>query len=1117
MTQKKKHYKDSKVSQEKDKVTKMTVTFKNDSKQSAVHVRPFSVKTDASVEEKDNDTSKNFKQRKVDKALSIEKEHYKMYKDGKHWVAAKVATAATIALFSTAILGTIGGGKVNADNVNPANASPTATLTATASSDNKAETTSTQSDTTKTDTNANVSAQAEKTANTDTKTADNSNNQQVSSTKAQSNVATTDTKTAATASSTAQQSSSSTKQTKSTDSSNGGNSTTTQSQGTDNGIKVDVPHQDLTNAVDKAEQTGVDVTQDPTQHQTTTADKSNEVQDQIKNDYANQTSQIEDATKKQEAVNAAKDTANDHSKLDQAVNDAKNNGVNVVKDNDKTVSGSTDDANKVKDEVNKDYQSQIDEINKANEDYKAALDKYNEEMKKYDNTGLAMNGVDSATIKQELQLNKSPNATISFEKLTNDASFTIGKPSYSSSGCDSKQALVIVANSKNGISGDIAKLTYDNINGSYKGKKISKIVATYSNLQAGTGITHTDNYDNSNGNPYLRIYSDPTDGFWYMNSNGVTVTYQYYDENGNLIILDDSDAYMTVGSLNNSNGSTTSKEHLEEATLDSAGKAIALKGSSVSAHDKTLYSDKNNDANQKEWDVTGSDKAYYGSGVFALSGSSVKMTFSTKNQDSQNPTVWVQMSTTIPQTPEKPEAPTVHYHYDVADVPNAKASYHLTDLSVTPQNHKDVEAGTVTGDTSASINNGTVVAGDKLTFPCTNSNLPANRVDDMKEYVIVDNLDKDVKYTGYKAELDGKDVSDQFIPTLSKNSDGTWTVKLTAKQSLLDQMNADKSKEFVVPTVDIYGEALNDNSEIDNSIQTIINGHTIQSNTVKVHTPAMNPTKDVVQDVGNQTSINNKNLTVGQYYKYELNSSERPANYDGTTSEWGGTDKLDTEHIEFTGNWQVFADHDFQLADGTVVKKGTDITKYFTMNYNNETGEFSLEANKDFLDIMNLPVNKKTAQGWTAFIYCKAIKDGEVLNTWTETMNGKVRKSNTVKNQIVSPKKTTTTTTPSTPTPQKEVTKTVTKTVTVPQKETPQTVTVKKEESATPAPQEQAVSPQPVLATVAPVKESAPVQTEKQAMPQTGEKENNEAALIGLTMLGVVGSMALGMRRKKRY
>ncbi len=49
------------------------------------------------------------------------------------------------------------------------------------------------------------------------------------------------------------------------------------------------------------------------------------------------------------------------------------------------------------------------------------------------------------------------------------------------------------------------------------------------------------------------------------------------------------------------------------------------------------------------------------------------------------------------------------------------ASYQLTDLMVTPSNHKDVTAGVNQGKDTASINGKTVDKGDTLTYPLTNS------------------------------------------------------------------------------------------------------------------------------------------------------------------------------------------------------------------------------------------------------------------------------------------------------------------------------------------------------------------------------------------------------------
>ena len=527
------------------------------------------------------------------------------------------------------------------------------------------------------------------------------------------------------------------------------------------------------------------------------------------------------------------------------------------------------------------------------------------------------------------------------------------------------------------------------------------------------------------------------------------------------------------------------------------------------------------------------------------------------------------------------------------------------------------------------------------------TNLPAGRKEDVKSYQAVDKLDPNFDYTGYRAFLGSTDVTDEFTPTLVKGQDGQWTLTLTANQALLSAMNKDKSKDFIVPTIDIYGKAIKGGTTVKNSyvekinnsswtsntvsvytekpgtpvktvdnaagqdadngnvergdslvyhvsmdltntpkdtvltpstiqkglwesdqmpagvtvntsgirvnsadgkditsdfdityqngtvkvaakdpaaiikeyggtklnitIPTTVNdnftgdikntaiqntfGNETESNTVVDHVPPMAPSKDVVVDLGNQNSLNGKSIALNSTFDYKLNSSTRPADYVGQTTEWGGKDMIDVKHDEFTGQWQVIADHPFVLKDGTTIKAGSDISKYFTMTFNNKTGEFDIEANKDFLDIMNLPANKKTAQGWSVFFQCKRIATGTAHNVWTETYNGKPVKSNTVTTTTPEPKKPATPATPA-PQPQKVV-----------EKQAPVAPAKPAPAKATPAPA------QPVLATPAPVKKTpAP---EKQVMPQTGESENDEGAIIGLAMLGAVGTMGLALKKKR--
>ena len=588
------------------------------------------------------------------------------------------------------------------------------------------------------------------------------------------------------------------------------------------------------------------------------------------------------------------------------------------------------------------------------------------------------------------------------------------------------------------------------------------------------------------------------------------------------------------------------------------------------------------------------------------------------------------------------------------NIPNTAKENHFGDDANTnqvivyvPAPKKDVVAGTVQGTSSASINGEDVVAGQKVTFTLGTTPLPAGRKEDVKSYQAVDKLDPNFDYTGYRAFLGSKDVTDEFTPSLVKGQDGKWTLTLTANADMLKQMNADKSKAFTIPTFDIYGSAINSGVKIQNTytehinnesynsntvsitttpketpVKTVTNatgqdadngnvergdsliyhvsmdldgmpsnmvltpdtiqkglwvsdkmpngvtvntsgirvnsadgkditsdfdityqngtvkvaakdpaaiikeyggtklnitipttvndnftgdikntaiqntfGNETESNTVVDHVPPMAPSKDVVVDLGNQNSLNGKSIALNSTFDYKLNSSTRPADYVGQTTEWGGKDMIDVKHDEFTGQWQVIADHPFVLKDGTTIKAGSDISKYFTMTFNDKTGEFDIEANKDFLDIMNLPANKKTAQGWSVFFQCKRIATGTAHNVWTETYNGKPVKSNTVTTTTPTPKKPATPAKPA-PQPQKVV-----------EKQAPVAPAKPAPAKATPAPA------QPVLATPAPVKETpAP---EKQAMPQTGESENDEGTIIGLAMLGAVGTMGLALKKKR--
>ena len=330
-------------------------------------------------------------------------------------------------------------------------------------------------------------------------------------------------------------------------------------------------------------------------------------------------------------------------------------------------------------------------------------------------------------------------------------------------------------------------------------------------------------------------------------------------------------------------------------------------------------------------------------------------------------------------------------------------------------------------------------------------------------------------------DKDGKAVDKAMFNLTWDNEKGAWTLNVKDPQAFLKQYGGQKLAILFFATAkkDVTGDIYN--KAVQNSF-----GQIVETNTVVNHIPEMNPHKDAVISVDKQGSLDNHEIALGDTFNYKLDSSIRPANYGGITSEWSYTDKLDTEHDQYQGQFKVYAKRNFQLADGTLIKAGSDISKFFTATYDTQTGEFKVSANQDFLAIMNLDVNKATEQGWVAYVNVKRIKSGEVHNTAEESYNHEVLKTNTV-----------TTTTPEPPAPKQPV--------------APQVPTRPKE---TPQVTPQVTQAVPTSYQAQITKAPTPV-ANKSALPQTGENDDAILAILGIT-LGTIGTMTLAGAKKKR-
>ncbi|MFB0762998.1 LPXTG-anchored aggregation substance, partial [Enterococcus faecalis] len=394
-----------------------------------------------------------------------------------------------------------------------------------------------------------------------------------------------------------------------------------------------------------------------------------------------------------------------------------------------------------------------------------------------------------------------------------------------------------------------------------------------------------------------------------------------------------------------------------------------------------------------------------------------------------------------------------------------------TVVTHTPDDPKPTKA--VHNKKGEDINHGKVARGDVLSYEMTwdlkgyDKDFAFDTVNLATGVSFFDDYDE-TKVTPIKDLLrvkdsKGVDITNQF--TISwDDAKGTVTISAKDPQAFILAYGGQELRVTLPTKV-----KANVSGNVYNSAEQNTFGQRIKTNTVVNHIPKVNPKKDVVIKVGDKQSQNGATIKLGEKFFYEFTSSDIPAEYAGLVEEWSLSDKLDVKHDKFSGQWSVFANSNFVLADGTKVNKGDDISKLFTMTF--EQGVVKITASQAFLDAMNLKENKHVAHSWKAFIGVERIAAGDVYNTIEESFNNEKIKTNTVVTHT--PEK------PQTP-PEK--------TVIVP-----------------PAPKTPQAPVEPLVV------EKASVVPE---LPKTGEKQNVLLTVAGslVTMLGLAG---LGFKRKK--
>ncbi|MFC3928802.1 SspB-related isopeptide-forming adhesin [Streptococcus caprae] len=234
------------------------------------------------------------------------------------------------------------------------------------------------------------------------------------------------------------------------------------------------------------------------------------------------------------------------------------------------------------------------------------------------------------------------------------------------------------------------------------------------------------------------------------------------------------------------------------------------------------------------------------------------------------------------------------------------------------------------------------------------------------------------------------------------------------------------------------------------------------TDTVVNNVPKLDPKKDVVIDLSHKDqSLDGKEIALNQVFTYRLQGAHIPAHRATALTDYRFSDDYDETHDQYDGVYQAYLMTDVTLADGTVLKSGTEVTKYTLQTVDTTSGQVSISFDKAFLTSIS---DDSTFQA-DVYLQMKRIAAGEVENTFSHVVNGVTITSNTVKTTTPEP-----VIPPTPPTPKSEVPGTPIPTPVLPQ------------------------TPGPVA-----------------SLPQTGET----TSLLGLVGGGLMLGLAYGAYRKK--
>lgn len=223
------------------------------------------------------------------------------------------------------------------------------------------------------------------------------------------------------------------------------------------------------------------------------------------------------------------------------------------------------------------------------------------------------------------------------------------------------------------------------------------------------------------------------------------------------------------------------------------------------------------------WDSEGNPNQWYGAIVGKITSPEISLNIGA----SKRGVVWFAFNSDIKAmaAPPKPVEPTPPTPPTEPEKPTIKATYHFDILYTKPQLEKKV-----LDENNNDIDTNTVKTGSVVKFALNTTAFPAGHE---KITSVVMN---DVLPEGYKLNLEEtKKASPDYEVSYDE---GTRTLVFTAKATLLDQINADLTKEAPVPAPIIVGTVTKEGTTYENQFDLDINNvFKKKSNKVTVKTP----------------------------------------------------------------------------------------------------------------------------------------------------------------------------------------------------------------------------------------------------------------------------------------